>query len=288
MKRKNYSKHLILACAISSMAMPTLAQADTQIKPAYSSSSEALSAEQQAQQKANRTHTTLDESLTRLNELEDQKRKVQGSGNSHQIMATETALKNAGDMYMDQLSHMTGVSLDNLEKMHDAGVSYQDMTSELGVQAHAGQMAGSDGGAMGDRQGMEDNRTGSNLDMNSGQHGQLGLSGADSSSMMGARTDEIMNATARNTESGWSEGHGSGMQTNTGQDRDGGMMAGAGGLSNGMGTADDGGHDGGMGASGSDNSGSSGMGGSSGGSGGSGSSGGGHGGGSGGGGGGMM
>ena len=288
MKRKKYSKHLILACAISSMAMPALAQTDIQTQPAYSSSSEALSAEQQAQQKANRTHTTLDESLTRLNDLEDQKRKVQGSDNSYQIMATETALKNAGDMYMDQLSSMTGVSFDDLEKMHDAGVSYQDMTSELGVQAHAGQMAGSGGGAMGDRQGMKDNLTGSNLDMNSGQHG---LSGADSSSMLGSRTDEIMNATARNTESGWSEGHGSGMQTNTGQDRDGGMMAGAGGLSNGMSTSDAGGHDAGMGASGRDNSGSSGVSGSSGG-GMGGSSRGGHGGGSGGGhgggGGGMM
>ena len=282
MKRKPNLKRFVVACAISGFIVPAfaIAQSDTLGKPVYSKSSVAMGAQQVAQQGANGTHATLDKSLDNIQELETQWKHMQGSGNSHQVMSAETALNNAENMYMDQLSNMTGVSFDDLEKMHDAGVSYQDMTSELGVQAHAGQMAGSGGGTMG-----------GNLDMNSGQHGQLGLSGADSSSIMGSRTDEIMNATARNTESGWSEGHGSGMQTNTGQDRDGGMMAGAGGLSNGMGTADDGGHDGGMGASGSDNSGSSGMGGSSGGSGGSGgsgSSGGGHGGGSGGGGGGMM
>jgi hypothetical protein len=46
----------------------------------------------------------------------------------------------------------------------------------------------------------------------------------DTGSMIGSRTAEIMAATARNTESGWAQGHGTGIQTDVHGSSSGGMM----------------------------------------------------------------
>ena len=281
MKHKKSVKSLILTCAISGITIPALAlaQPDTQKQSGYSSVSQAVSAQQMAQQDAGQGHEVLDAGLAQINQLEAQTEQAQMSGNNHQVMSAETALNNAEEMYMNQLSSMTGVSIKDLEEMHTVGVSYGAMAMELGVQVHSGQMSGSGSGPMNNTQMMGNNGTQSNAGMSPRQHSQQGLTGAAGNAMMGSRASEIMGATARNTESGWAEGHGTGMQTNTGRNEGGGMMAGAGGLSNGMGTAGgEGGHGsegmgGGMGASGSNSSGSGsggsgGMGGSPGGSGG--------------------
>ena len=276
MKTKKSVKSFILICTILSIATPALvlAQPDTQRQSGYSSVSEAVSAQQMAQQDAGQGHEVLDVGLAQINQLETEIEQAQMSANNHQVMSAETALNNAEEMYINQLSSMTGVSIKDLEKMHAVGVSYRAMAMELGVQVHSGQMSGSASGPMNNTQMMGNNGTQSNAGMSPRQHSQQGLTGAAGNAMMGSRASEIMGATARNTESGWAEGHGTGMQTNTGRNEGGGMMAGAGGLSNGMGTAGgEGGHGsegmgGGMGASGSNSSGSGsggsgGMGGSS-------------------------
>jgi len=261
MKHKKNVKSLILTCAILGSTIPALAltQPDTQRQSRYSSVSQAVSAQQMAQQDAGQGHEVLDAGLAQINQLEAQVEQAQMSGNNHQVMSGETALNSAEEMYMNQLSSMTGVSIKDLEKMHTEGVSYGAMAMELGVQIHSGPVSNT--------QMMGNNGTQSNAGMSPRQHSQQGLTGAAGNAMMDSRASEIMGATARNTESGWAEGHGTGMQTNTGQHEGDGMMAGAGGLSNGMGTAGgEGGHGsegmgGGMGASGS-NSGGSGSGGS--------------------------
>ncbi len=276
MKTKKSVKSFILICTILSIVTPALvlAQPDTQRQSGYSSVSEAVSAQQMAQQDAGQGHEVLDVGLAQINQLETEIEQAQMSANNHQVMSAETALNNAEEMYINQLSSMTGVSIKDLEKMHAVGVSYRAMAMELGVQVHSGQMSGSASGPMNNTQMMGNNGTQSNAGMSPRQHSQQGLTGAAGNAMMGFRASEIMGATARNTESGWAEGHGTGMQTNTGRNEGGGMMAGAGGLSNGMGTAGgEGGYGsegmgGGMGASGSNSSGSGsggsgGMGGSS-------------------------
>jgi hypothetical protein len=273
MKPKKSFKSFILICTISGIAIPALvlAQPDTQRQSGYSSVSQAVSAQQMAQQDAGQGHEVLDAGLAQISQLEAQIEQAQMSGNNHQVMSAETALNNAEEMYMNQLSSMTGVSIKDMEKMHTVGVSYGAMAMELGVQVHSGQMSGRRSGPMNNTQMMGNNGTQSNAGMSPRQHSQQGLTGAAGSAMMGSRANEIMGATARNTESGWAEGHGTGMQTNTGRNEGGGMMAGAGGLSNGMGTAGgEGGHGsegmgggmgGGMGASGSNSGGSGGSGG---------------------------
>ena len=144
-----------------------------------------MGAQQVAQQDANRTHTTLDKSLDKIQELETQWKHMQGSGNSHQVMSAETALNNAENMYMDQLSSMTGVSMDDLEKMHDAGSSYGAMARELGVQVHSNQMTGQVSGTMNSGQGMGSGHDSASVGMNSNQHSQQGLTGTGGNSMMG-------------------------------------------------------------------------------------------------------
>ena len=241
MKTKHYVKSMVLTLTVTGLCMQSLAGAQTnqKIQPAYTNPAEVRQAVHLAQQNANTTNPSLRESLIHLSDAQNQMDHIQNIGNQRQQISTATALRTAEKHYVSMLTGMTGVSAKDIRNMHTSGVDWANVPREFGLHVDAGTLTGSPGqGTM--------------------QQGNMGTGQMNSA---GSRNAEIMAATARNTESGWAEGHGTGMQTDVHGNEGGGMMSGAGGLGNGMASADDGGHDGNMGGGmgggmGADNSGS--------------------------------
>lgn len=230
-------------------------------QPTYSNYAEAQQASKIADRQANTTNSYLNTALNRLNEAEKQMERNRISGNQQQMISAKTVVNEAKNMYMEILCDMTGVSKTDINKMHSAGSSWAEMADELGIQITEHQPMNSGLGNMANQnQGINQHQGTNNHQIYQGN--QTPRSGAQVDFMMDNRATEIMSATARNTESGWAEGHGVGLQTGVHNSKDAGLMSGAAGLGNGMGGSDMDDHDvggmsGGMGASGSGGSGGS-------------------------------
>lgn len=259
MKTKQYVKSMVLTLTVTGLCMQSLAGAQTnqKIQPAYTNSAEVRQAVHLALQDANTTNPSLRESLTHLNEVESQMDHNQMFGNQQKQISTATALTAAENHYVSILTGMTGVSEKDIRNMHTSGVDWSNVPRELGLHMGTGQMTESTGQGTMQQGNMGTDQMTGNTGQGTMQQGNMGTGQMNSA---GSRNAEIMAATARNTESGWAEGHGTGMQTDVHGNEGGGMMSGAGGLGNGI-ASDEGGHDGNMGGGmgsgmGADNSGS--------------------------------
>lgn len=263
MKTKKYFKSMILPLLISGMFIQTLAEAqeNTQIQPTYSNAAQTNQEAQKAGLAVNNTNPSLQAALDDLTAAQGQLDRSQKSGDQGQMMAAETAMNNAEDMYVGMLSRMSRVSEKDISDMHTAGTTWPDVASELGVHGMTGQMANNNQGGSG----------GSNMKVKSGQatmqHGSMGtmqMNSGEPGSMVGIQSSEVMSAPARDTASGQAKGHDTGIKTGVQRNGNGGMMSGAADPGSGMGNTSGESHSGGMshdmGDSGSGRSGSGGHG----------------------------
>ena len=270
MKTKQYARQLALAILAGTMAVtPALAASpdDTVTEqPAFTSPVQAERAANLAEQAAMQTSTALQNSLHQVDAAEQRMQQALATGNQAGITAARSALERAQQQYTQQLSEMTGVMTDDIEKMRENGMGWGQIAAELGV--HPGEL------------GMDHDRRGRDQEMTTQNHGRAG------GMHHGIDPDEMAEATARDMQTGWSGGHGSGMMgSGMGNSMQGGghdgMMGGAVGMSgqgNGHGGGSSGSEGGGHGPGGSSGGGHGPGGSSGGGHGPGGSSGGGHGG----------
>ena len=215
-------------------------------QPTYKTQKSAQTAIRTAAREAGKIDPALNKALHSLQTAEYESKESNMPAPTKNIAHPETMLHNAEKSYTAMLSEMSGVSEDDLRKMHSAGISWEELPGELGLQTAVTPMMNGEG-------------------LQKNHNGQGAMISTENSMEMQA-------VTARNMETGGVIGHGRGLQTNVASGTHGNMMSGAGGLNNGMGDMEAESHDndmsGGMGGS------SGGMGGSSGSGGGMGSSGG--------------
>jgi hypothetical protein len=235
MKTKHYVMGLVLALTVGMAGQQAvLAQQNAQTMPNYSDSNTAQQSAHMASQTANTNNPALQESLDRITMAQQQNRQMSHSGSQSQTMPNNASVKTAEDGFVAMTSRMSGVSEKDIRAMHSSGMDWSDIPGELGLH-----MAPNSNGKMGNM--------GSQMNSGSGMTG--------SGSKMAAQSEEMMGATARNTKSGWSQGHGAGMQTDMsgnqahtpGSNKNSQMVSGAGGMANGMGGTDTAGNNSGMG-----------------------------------------
>ncbi len=241
MKTKHSILGLILSLTLGmTIQQAALAQQNAQTESHYSDPNAAQHASHLAAAEANSTDPTLQESLNRITMARQQNQKMKNVGSQGQAMSNNASMKNAEDGFVSMTSRMSGVSESDIRGMHASGIDWSDIPGELGIH-----MSSTSTGKMGN--------VGSQMNKGTGMTGGTGMT--NSGSMMASQSEEMMGATARNTKSGWSQGHGAGLQTNMsdnkthtqGSNKDGKMMSGAGGMANGMSSTDTAGNNSGMG-----------------------------------------
>ncbi|WP_205749369.1 hypothetical protein [Desulfopila sp. IMCC35008] len=246
MKKKYLRTVLIALAAVAPLASNVMA--DPEGGPAYTSPADVDSDFYAAQEHAYSQDSTLMNAISNADQAQDHLLDMQATGSAGQIMKAEQILHNAESMASTMLSGNSGVNTGDIEVMHEGGLTWSQVGRELGLGSGFGMTGGLDQAAYGS--GMATGSAG-------GQYG----------SQMGISSDEMQAATSRSSLSGWSEGHGYGLNTGVHSGSGGQMIGGAGGLSNGYG---DGGMNdgvdmgGGGGMSSGSSSGGSGMGGGSG------------------------
>ncbi len=190
MRTKQYARRLALAVLAGSLAFTPVLAATTNDPateaPAFTDPVQARRAAALAEQAAMQTSTALRSSLRQVDAAEQRMERALATGDQAGIMAARRAMERAQQRYAEQLSAMTGVMADDIERMHENGMDWGQIASELGV--HPGEP-----GTGHDRGERVRNR-------NTARTRHQGID-----------PDELAEATARDMENGWSTGHGTGM-----------------------------------------------------------------------------
>lgn len=251
---KKYLKIAIVTVLAGTM-FTLKAQADPGDTPVYDTPAEADSDYYSAQNHAYYRNPVLINSLTDADQAQALFNQMQQTGSVNQIMKAEQMLHGAESLASVMLSGAAGVSKADIQAMHDGGLSWSQVGQELGI-GFGGNMTGSGGtghpshdSSMGliNENGLQSNQHLSGTGMINGTaQVQQGLGSHDPSSYMqshetprqpgntlGISGPEMQAATSRSSLSGWSEGHGFGLNTGVQSGGGGEMMGGAGGLGNG-------------------------------------------------------
>lgn len=154
------------------------------IKPEFATSADALRAATRAKEAVNR-NSSLKQSLANVENAQNRLKKAVNSDDRNAITRANQALAKAEEAYIGDLADITGVSNKDIMAMHDTGMSWGDVAHELGVHADVVGL-----GHTRDDTSTRSNHTAGRID---------------------AR--ELNEATARNMSSGWSLGHGVGVQS---------------------------------------------------------------------------
>ncbi len=105
--------------------------------PGYTTSFEVKRAYRAAQQNASRTSHQIQRSLDNINNAKNHLEQMQAIGNPTQVHAAENELMSEEVMFSQALSQMSGVSRGEIEAMHSAGLSWGQVSNELGIMASA-------------------------------------------------------------------------------------------------------------------------------------------------------
>jgi hypothetical protein len=180
---------LIIGCtAIPALSLAAVDDTDTDMAtPAFTDPSRALQAANRAQQAA-AGDTSLGTALQDVERSQTALDDALASNNQQAIQNARASMTRAEKRYTSTLNHVSGVSDSDITAMHDAGMGWEDIAHELGVQ-----------------HGLD------NREHSSNRQNHYGSKGA-APGMHGIDQQELDEATARNMESGWSKGHGVGIQ----------------------------------------------------------------------------
>lgn len=174
--------------ALSSAAADDITSPDLETEaPAFGNAAQAQKAANLAQQAAT-SDTSLQDALQEVEDNQDTLQKAVSSNDPDAISAAREALARAESAYTDALADLTGVISSDIAAMRDSGMGWGVIAHELGVQPG---LLG-----LGHDRGRQNH------------HGAM-MAGPD---MHGIDQQELAEATARNMESGWSKGHGVGIQ----------------------------------------------------------------------------
>ena len=162
--------------------------ADT-IKPEFATSAEALRAANHAKEAVS-SKSTLKQSLANVEKAQNTLNKAVNSKDRDAINRANQALAKAEETYTRDLADITGLNNKDIRSIHDTGMSWGEVAHELGVHP--------------DLIGFDHNR-------DDAKH-SAGMS-KQSSHPAGIDSKELNEATARNMSSGWSRGHGVGLES---------------------------------------------------------------------------
>ena len=225
-KKKKYCAAVLLAVSMGMISQPVLVSAATtdtpqststaakdsdNATPAFDNPADALRAANRAE-KAAVSNGSLRNALGEVEKAQETMAKTIKSGDQSAMAAARVGLAKAEGHYVSELADISGVSEADIASMRDSGMGWGQVGHELGV--HPGVLGSGHSGEKSKHQ--EGVTTGSNH-------------------MGGVDAHEIREATAINMESGWSQGHGVGIQSGvhksgTGSSRDTGGISGAGGM----------------------------------------------------------
>ncbi len=155
--------------------------------PAFDNPAQAQHAANIAQQAATE-NTAVQEALQDVDTAQDTLDQALQSNDPEAVAAARDALTAAEEGYMESLAEITGVIEDDIASMRDSGMGWGEISHELGV--HPGMLG------LGHTRGKRNHYV--------GDAAEPGMGGID--------PEELSEATARNMESGWSKGHGVGIQ----------------------------------------------------------------------------
>lgn len=225
-KKKKYCAAVLLALSVGMISQPVLVSAaatDTpqststaakdsdNATPAFDNPADALRAANRAE-KAAMSNGSLRNALGEVEKAQETMAKTIRSGDQSAMAAARVGLAKAEGHYVTELADISGVSEADIASMRDSGMGWGQVGHELGV--HPGVLgSGHSGEKSKHQEGMatEGNHRG------------------------GVDAHELREATAINMESGWSQGHGVGIQSGvhqsgSGSSRDAGEISGAGGI----------------------------------------------------------
>ncbi|MBW1750386.1 MAG: hypothetical protein JRJ37_06770 [Deltaproteobacteria bacterium] len=171
------------SAAVNDIASPGL-DAET---PAFGNAAQAQKAANLAQQAAT-SDTSLQNALQDVQDNRDMLHKALNSNDPNAISVARNAMAKAESAYTDALVKATGVISSDITAMRDSGMGWGVIAHELGVQPG---LIG-----LGHDRGRQNPHDGMMAEPN----------------MHGIDQRELAEATARNMESGWSRGHGVGIQ----------------------------------------------------------------------------
>jgi hypothetical protein len=194
--KKYYRAAAFWALAVSLGAFPALAQAADDIAdpdidaetPAFSSPEAAMRAAEHARRAAF-SDNTLETALRDVEQARDRLDRAMAANDAPAAAAARSGLAAAEEAYTQTLADLSGVSSSDIAAMHDSGMGWGMIAHELGVQPGLLGL----GHVLGKQ-----------------HHGDMRDTAPD---IRGIDRRELTEATARNMESGWSMGHGTGIHS---------------------------------------------------------------------------
>ena len=134
MKSKKYSARYVLGVALSSLVFALPAQAAVEEQSYYASKSQADLDYLAAMQNSYAMSGQLRSRMNNVMDAQNAYRNALASDNSMHISATNNALHDAEGNLTATLSHISGVAPAEIEAMHDNGLSWQQLGTEIGLQ----------------------------------------------------------------------------------------------------------------------------------------------------------
>ena len=190
-KKKYYAAVLLtLLLGVGTLSSTSLAATSDDIDdeaPAFANPAQAQHAANLAEQAA-LSDDSVKESLQDVEDAQDALDEALESKDPDAVAAAREALAKAEDAYTEELADITGVIESDISAMRDSGMGFGVIAHELGV--HPGLLG------LGHTKGKQKH--------NAGKFAEPTISGVDK--------QELAEATARNMKSGWSKGHGVGVQ----------------------------------------------------------------------------
>ena len=185
--KKTYRTTILIALSVGiltqSMTVFAASISDNTV-PEFANSAEAIQAANQAREVVTTT-SNLKESLANVENAQISVNKAMKSGDQNAITKASIALEKVEEAYMRELADISGVIETDILSMRDSGMEWRQVGHELGMHSemlgfgHRGEMA-------------------NHKDMMSAGPNQIG----------GVDALELSEATAINSNNGWSEGHG--------------------------------------------------------------------------------
>lgn len=198
-KKHSYSKRLLVLAALcfalvagmqvqKAIADDAVSTEDEASAPSFNNPAQAQHAANLASAAASQPDEALETLQAAVEQAEKDLNALGGEASEEEITAAEEKLAEAQEAYAAEISERTGVVTGEIEAMRNSGMGWGQIAQELGL--HPGLLG---------------------LGHTKREKNAFGNHHAEEQGGINTETDELTEATERNTRSGWSKGHGAGL-----------------------------------------------------------------------------
>jgi len=198
-KKHLYSKRLLVIAALclslvagmqgqKAIADDAVSAEDEALTPSFSNPAQAQHAANLASAAASQPDEALETLQSAVEQAEKDLNALGEEASEKDITAAEEKLAEAQEAYAAEISERTGVVTGEIEAMRNSGMGWGEIAQELGL--HPGLLG---------------------LGHTKREKNTFGNPHTEEQGEINTETDELTEATERNTRSGWSKGHGAGL-----------------------------------------------------------------------------